>query len=113
MTLGWAFYPVGPLVPLYGIVWGFAISSWVPAQFHLSTAMFPESRRGEMLGALATTIYLIRIVGPIVAAGLYLTFGYSAPMTVGGVAIFANIFLIRRFLPRDQTSLVNGNLQPH
>ena len=100
MVLGWAFYPVEPLVPLYGIVWGFAISTWVPAQFHLSAAMFPEERRGEMLGALATSIYLVRIAGPIVAAGLYLTFGYAAPMVVGGIAIFANIVLIRRFLPQ-------------
>jgi len=99
MVLGWAFFPVEPLVPLYGLVWGFAISTWVPAQFHLSTAIFPEERRGEMLGALATSIYLVRIAGPIVAAGLYLTFGYPAPMVVGGIAIFANVVLIRRFLP--------------
>jgi MFS family permease len=101
MVLGWAFYPVEPLVPLYGIVWGFAISTWVPAQFHLSAAMFPERRRGEMLGALATSVYLVRIAGPIVAAGLYLTFGYPAPMVTGGLAIFATIVLIRRFLPQD------------
>jgi MFS family permease len=101
MVLGWAFYPVEPLVPLYGIVWGFAISTWVPAQFYLSAAIFPEERRGEMLGALATSVYLIRIVGPIIAAGLYLTFGYSAPMVAGGLAIFATIVLIRRFLPQD------------
>lgn len=101
MVLGWAFYPVDPLVPLYGIVWGFAISTWVPAQFHLSAAMFPEERRGEMLGALATSVYFVRIAGPIVAAGLYLTFGYPAPMVAGGIAIFANIVLIRRFLPQD------------
>jgi len=106
MTLGWAFYPVAPLVPLYGIVWGFAISSWVPAQFHLSTVLFPEARRGEMLGALATSVYLIRIVGPILAVGLYLTLGYSAPMTAGAVAIFANVLLINRFVPRDQFGLV-------
>ena len=99
MVMGWAFYPIGPLVPLYGIVWGFAISTWVPAQFHLSAAMFPEERRGEMLGALATSIYLVRIAGPVVAAGLYLTFGYPAPMVIGGIAIFANLVLIRRFLP--------------
>jgi MFS family permease len=99
MVLGWAFYPVEPLVPVYGLVWGFAISTWVPAQFHLSAAMFPEERRGEMLGALATSIYLVRIAGPIAAAGLYLTLGYPAPMVVGGIAIFANVFLIRRFLP--------------
>jgi MFS family permease len=101
MVLGWAFYPIQPLVPLYGIAWGFAISTWVPAQFHLSAAMFPEERRGEMLGALATSVYLVRIAGPIVAAGLYLTLGYSAPMVAGGLAIFATILLIRRFLPRD------------
>jgi MFS family permease len=101
MVLGWAFYPAQPLVPLYGIVWGFTISTWVPAQFHLSAAMFPEERRGEMLGALATSVYLVRIAGPIVAAGLYLTFGYPAPMVAGGIAIFANIVLIRRFLPQD------------
>ncbi|MGD0689483.1 MAG: MFS transporter [Candidatus Bathyarchaeia archaeon] len=101
MVLGWAFYPVEPLVPLYGIVWGFAISTWVPAQFHLSAAMFPEGRRGEMLGALATSVYFVRFAGPIVAAGLYLTFGYPAPMVAGGLAIFATIILIRRFLPQD------------
>jgi MFS family permease len=106
MTLGWAFYPVAPLVPLYGIVWGFAISSWVPAQFHLSTVLFPEARRGEMLGALATSIYLIRVVGPILAVGLYLALGYAAPMTTGAVAIFANVILIRKFVPRDQFGLV-------
>jgi MFS family permease len=101
MVFGWAFYPVGPLIPLYGLVWGFAISTWVPAQFHLSVAMFPEGRRGEMLGALATSVYLVRFVGPIAAAGLYLSFGYPAPMVAGGVAIFATIILIRRFLPQD------------
>jgi MFS family permease len=101
MVLGWAFYLVEPMVPLYGIVWGFTISTWVPAQFHLSAAMFPEERRGEMLGALATSVYLVRIAGPIAAAGLYLAFGYPAPMIVGGIAIFANIVLIRRFLPRE------------
>ena len=105
MTLGWAFYPVEVLVPVYGLVWGFAISSWVPAQFHLSTVMFDEARRGEMLGALATSIYLFRIIGPIAAAGLYLTFGYSAPMTIGAVAIFANVLLIRRFTPHNQFRL--------
>lgn len=102
MVLGWAFYPVDPLVPLYGIVWGFSISTWVPAQFHLSAAMFPEERRGEMLGALATSVSFVRIAGPIVAAGLYLTFGYPAPIVAGGIAIFANIVLIRRFLPQDR-----------
>jgi MFS family permease len=102
MTLGWAFYPAAPLVPLYGVVWGFAISSWVPAQFHLSTVIFPEARRGEMLGALATSIYLIRFVGPILAVGLYLALGYSAPMAAGALAIFANVFLIMRFIPRDR-----------
>jgi MFS family permease len=101
MVLGWGFYPVGPLVPLYGIVWGFTISCWLPAQFHLSAVMFPERRRGEMLGALATSVSLVRIVGPIVAAGLYLTFGYSAPMVAGAAAIFATIVLIRRFLPQE------------
>jgi membrane protein implicated in regulation of membrane protease activity len=55
-----------------------------------------------MLEALATSIYFFRIIGPVVAAGLYLAFGYSAPMTVGAVAIFANILLIRRFLQHDQ-----------
>jgi MFS family permease len=111
MSLGWAYFPIEALVPVYGMVWGFAISSWMPAQFHLSTVMFHETRRGEMLGALATTIYLFRIIGPIAAAGLYLTFGYSAPMTIGAVAIFANIILIRRFLPHDQLSIAKGNLQ--
>jgi MFS family permease len=113
MTLGWAFYPVAFLVPLYGIVWGFAISSWVPAQFHLSTVIFPEARRGEMLGALATSISLIRVVGPILAVGLYLALGYSAPMTVGAVAIFANVILIKGLVPRDQFGLVKGRLQPN
>ena len=111
MTLGWAFYPVAALVPLYGIVWGFAISSWMPAQFHLSTVIFPETRRGEMLGALATSIYLIRIVGPILAVGLYLALGYAAPMTAGAVAIFANVILIMRFVPRNHLGLVKGKLQ--
>ena len=101
MVFGWAFYSVEPLVPLYGILWGFAISCWAPVQFHLSAAMFPEGRRGEMLGALATSVYLVRISGPIVAAGLYLTFGYPAPMVAGGLAIFATIVLIRKFLPQD------------
>jgi len=54
-----------------------------------------------MLGAMATSIYLFRIAGPIVAAGLYLTFGYAAPMAAGGLAIFATIVLIMRFLPKD------------
>ena len=111
MTLGWAFYPIALLTPLYGIVWGFAISSWVPAQFHLSTVIFSEARRGEMLGALATSIYLVRIVGPILAVGLYLALGYSAPMAIGAAAIFANVILIMRFIPRDQFDLVNGELQ--
>jgi MFS family permease len=102
MVLGWAFYPIEPLVPLYGVVWGFAISTWVPAQFHLSAAIFPEERRGEMLGALATSVYLVRIAGPIAAAGLYLTFGYRAPMVAGGLAIFATIVLIKRFLSQDE-----------
>ena len=99
MVLGWAFYPIGFLVPLYGIVWGFAISTWVPAQFNLSAAIFPEERRGEMLGALATIVYLVRIVGPIVAAGLYLYFGYPAPMVASSIAMFVAIVLIKRFLP--------------
>jgi MFS family permease len=111
MTLGWAFYPVAFLIPLYGFVWGFAISAWVPAQFHLSTVIFPEARRGEMLGALATSIYLIRIVGPILAVGLYLTLGYSAPMTAGAAAIFANVILIMKFIPRDQFALLEGELR--
>ena len=111
MTLGWAFYPVALLIPLYGIVWGFAISSWVPAQFHLSTVIFPEARRGEMLGALATSIYLIRIVGPILAVGLYLALGYSAPMTAGAAAIFANVILIMKFIPRDQSGPLKGKTQ--
>jgi MFS family permease len=101
MVFGWAFYPVEPLIPLYGLVWGFAISTWVPAQFHLSVAMFPEGRRGEMLGALATSVYLVRFVGPIAAAALYLSYGYPAPMVAGGVAIFATIVLIRKFQPQD------------
>jgi MFS family permease len=99
MVLGWAFYPIGFLVPLYGIVWGFAISTWVPAQFNLSAAIFPEERRGEMLGALATIVYLVRIVGPVVAAGLYLYFGYPAPMVASSIAMFVAIVLIKRFLP--------------
>jgi len=111
MTLGWALYPATFLIPLYGFVWGFAISSWVPAQFHLSTVIFPEARRGEMLGALATSIYLIRIVGPILAVGLFLTLGYSAPMTAGAAAIFANVILIMKFIPRDQFALPEGELR--
>jgi len=101
MVFGWAFYPIESLVPLYGFVWGFAISTWVPAKFHLSAAVFPEGRRGEMLGALATSVYLVSTAGPIVAAGLYLTFGYPAPMVAGGLAMFAAIVLIRKFLPQD------------
>jgi MFS family permease len=101
MTLGWAFCPVEPLVPIYGFIWGLTISTWMPAQFHLSAATFPEERRGEMLGALATSIYFVRFAGPIVAAGLYLFFGYSAPMVAGGLAIFATIILIKKFLPPD------------
>ena len=104
MVLGWAFYPVEPLVPLYGIVWGFAISCWLPVQFHLSAAMFPERRRGEMLGALATSVVLVRIAGPILAAGLFLFFGYPAPMVAGSLAMFTTIVLIRRFLPQDSRS---------
>jgi hypothetical protein len=67
----------------------------------LPIAVFLEERRGEMLGTLETSLYLVHIAGPMIAAGLYLTFGYSAPMVAGSLAIFATIVLIRRFLPPD------------
>jgi MFS family permease len=101
MAFGWALYPAEPLIVVYGFMWGFAIATWAPVQFHLSTKTFREENRGEMLGALGTSLYFGRIIGPITAAGLYFIFGYSAPMIVGGTIIIATIALIWKFLPPE------------
>ncbi|MHB1908451.1 MAG: MFS transporter [Nitrososphaerales archaeon] len=102
MVFGWALYPLEPLIVVYGFIWGFAIATWAPVQFHLSTKTFPDQRRGEMLGALATTLYLFRIAGPILAAFLYLHLGYSIPIMVGGIGMLATIILIWRFIPSER-----------
>ena len=103
MVFGWALYPIEPLIVVYGFIWGFAIGTWVPVQFHLSTKTFREENRGEMLGALGTSLYFVRIFGPIIAAGLFFAFGYSMPMLVGGLIIIATIAFIWKFIPPEET----------
>jgi MFS family permease len=103
MVFGWAFYPIEPLIVIYGFIWGFAIGTWVPVQFHLSTKTFREESRGEMLGALGTSLYFVRFFGPIIAASLFFAYGYSMPMIIGGVIILATIAFIWKFIPGEET----------
>jgi MFS family permease len=106
MLLGWAFYPIEPLIVVYAFMWGFAISTWVPVQFHLSTKTFLEESRGEMLGALGTTLYFVRFFGPIIAASLFSIFGYSMPMIVGCAVVLLTIVFIWKFIPNEKTIAV-------
>lgn len=99
MMFGWAFYPVTFMIPIYGIIWGFAISTWIPVQFLLSSVIFPAAYRGELMGAFGTSRGLIRAVVPIIATVLFLIFGYSAPLLVGGVGVLLSIGLIVKFIP--------------
>jgi hypothetical protein len=56
-----------------------------------------------MLGALGTSLYFVRIFGPIIAAALFFAFGYSMPMLVGGLIIKATIAFIWKFIPPEET----------
>lgn len=105
MLLGWAFYPVEQLIVVYAFMWGFAISTWVPVQFHLSTKTFLEESRGEMLGALGTTLYFVRFFGPIIAASLFSIFGYSMPMIVGCAVVLITIVFIWKFIPAEKEAI--------
>ena len=99
MLLGWAFYPLPEAIPVYAFSWGFAISTWVPVQFHLSSSLFPQKNRGELMGNLGTVRGLIRGAGPIVALLLFLEFGYRGPAVGGAIGIFLTIVLIAKFIP--------------
>ncbi|MHB8568034.1 MAG: MFS transporter [Nitrososphaerales archaeon] len=99
MMFGWALYPLPSLIPIYGLMWGAAISTWVPVQFHLSSHIFPKKNRGELMGNLGTARGVIRALGPIIAVLLYLEFGYAAPMIGGGVVILLTIVFIAKFIP--------------
>ena len=72
MLFGWALYPVAYAIPLYSFCWGFAIATWVPVQFHLSSDLFPQKNRGELMGNLGTVRGLIRGLGPLIALVLFL-----------------------------------------
>lgn len=99
MMFGWALYPVPSMIPVYGLSWGAAISTWVPVQFQLSSHLFPQKSRGELMGNLGTARGLIRGLGPLVAVSLFLTLGYSAPMIAGALGILLTIVLIVKFIP--------------
>ncbi len=110
MLLGWAFYPIEQLIVVYAFMWGFAISTWVPVQFHLSTKTFLEESRGEMLGALGTTLYFVRFFGPIIAASLFSIFGYSMPMIVGCTVVLITIVFIWKFIPNEKAITVSREM---
>ncbi len=101
MLFGWAFYPASAAIPLYAFIWGFAISTWVPVQFHLSSSLFPQKNRGELMGNLGTVRGLIRGLGPLIALSLFLVIGYRGPIVGGAVGILLTIVLIARFIPSE------------
>lgn len=101
MMFGWAFFPITALVPLYGLAWGFSISTWVPVQFLVSSVTFPELKRGELMGAYGTSRGLVRAAAPILATVLFLEYGYSAPLVVGGIGVLLSIILILRYVRND------------
>ncbi|MCL5068290.1 MAG: MFS transporter [Thaumarchaeota archaeon] len=101
MMFGWAFLPIPSLIPLYGLIWGFSISTWVPVQFLVSSVTFPQIKRGELMGAYGTSRGLARAVAPIIATLLFLNYGYSAPLVVGGTGVLLSIILILMFIKND------------
>jgi MFS family permease len=117
--LGWGFFPAVEVAPIYGFVWGTAISTWLPVQFQVLTDVFPAERRGELLGAVATFRGLIATLGPVIATLLYLRLGYSAPFAGAVAGILITIVLIVKFIPakrdveksgeRTETPLLHTN----
>jgi len=103
MMFGWALYPASVLIPLYGFAWGVAISTWIPVQFQLSSHLFPQRNRGELMGNLGMARGLIRGIGPIIALSLFLIFGYPGPMIGGGIGILLTIVLIAKYIPSRVT----------
>lgn len=111
MMFGWAFLPIPSLVPIYGLVWGFCISTWVPVQFLVSSITFPKIKWGELMGAYGTSRGLARAIAPIIATLLFLDYGYSAPLVVGGAGVLLSIVLILKFIKNDigKESLIETN----
>ena len=112
MLFGWALYPVAYAIPLYSFCWGFAIATWVPVQFHLSSDLFPQKNRGELMGNLGTVRGLIRGLGPLIALILFLAFGFRGPIIGGAIGILFTIVLIARFIPAkiDLSSQLNDGV---
>lgn len=109
MMFGWGFFPERFMIPVYGVVWGFAISTWIPVQFLVSSVEFPEEKRGELMGAYGTSRGLCRAIAPIIATVLYLNYGFSAPLLVGGVAVLSSVGLIVKFIPNNVKSIENSS----
>ncbi|MEM3655380.1 MAG: MFS transporter [Thermoprotei archaeon] len=112
MWLGWALYPKAALVPVYSLVWGVAITTWVPVQFQVTTTSFPVENRGELLGALATFRGLIASSGPFIATALYLKSGYYAPFLASSTGVALTIVLILKLLPSAHMKAGGGDHHP-
>lgn len=95
----WGFYPVPTLAPVYAFVWGMAITTWVPVQFHVLTHVFPAEHRGELLGAVATFRGLVATLGPVAATVLYVVGGYRAPFVGAVVGVSLAVVFIVKFIP--------------
>lgn len=97
---GWLIRPQAIYAPLYALMWGLAITTWVPVQFQVLTDTFPAERRGALLGAVATFRGLIAILGPLISTLLYLKLGYSAPFIAADLGLALAIILIILVVPK-------------
>ncbi len=97
--LAWGLHPAPEFAGIYAFIWGTAVSTWVPVQFQVLTAVFPSDRRGGLLGAVATFRGVLSTAGPVFAALLYLRLGYTGPFLIGSGAILCTVLLIVKFIP--------------
>jgi len=105
---GWLIRPQAIYAPIYALMWGLAITTWVPVQFQVLTDTFPAERRGALLGAVATFRGLIAIAGPLIATLLYLKLGYSAPFIAANLGLALTIILILLVIPKRRTVADGG-----
>jgi len=106
LMVGWAVAGSFTEFLFLSVIFGVAVSTWVPGVQSLVMANSPEHERGGIGGKVAAVRGLVAFPAPILGGYLYQYLGYEAPIIASGVGTAVTVVLLLRYLPREPAMVV-------
>jgi MFS family permease len=99
LMAGWALSHSLVEFAFFSVVFGFSVTTWVPAVQSLLMTHSPPRGRGSVGGQVAAFRGLVAFPAPIIGGFLYEGLGYEVPVLASFAGTILCILLMLRFLP--------------